>query len=120
MLFDMIIIFIIILILCLILTVFLMEDRPLLAIPFVMIGMVFSIICTYGMWDIEFYNNNFNYTTGYTTMEVTHISSYGDPYSYLFVLMFFVFMLLFFRVGQNMWRLALETEGEMNINYEKK
>lgn len=119
MLFDMFVIFLIVTFICLIFSVFLMEDKPLLAIPFITIGMLFSIMCTYAMWDIEFYSNIFNSTNGSSTLELTHITSYGDPYSYVFMLIFFIFLVLFFRTGFNMWRIALESEDEMDIKTKK-
>ena len=114
MLYDMLIVFILLTIIILVLTVFLVEDRPLLSIPFVMIGMIFSILCTYGLYDVELSNSVFNVTTGLTTIEVTHFMEWGDPYAYVFMLMFFIFFILFIRAGFNMWRIALETEGQMN------
>jgi len=114
MLFDMLILFILITIIILILSVFLVEDRPLLSIPFVMIGMIFSILCTYGLFDVEIYSNNFNATTGESAIEVTHFMDWGDPYAYIFMLLFFIFLILFIRAGFNMWHIALETQGEMN------
>jgi hypothetical protein len=114
MLFDLLVLFILITIIILILSVFLVEDRPLLSIPFVMMGMIFSILCTYGLYDVEIYSNVFNTTSGLSSVEVTHFMEWGDPYAYVFMLLFFVFMVLFIRAGFNMWHLALETQGEMN------
>jgi hypothetical protein len=114
MLFDMLILFILVTIICLILSIFLMEDKPLLAIPMIMMGMIFSILCTYGMFDVELYTNSFNSSSGLTELEITHFMEWGDPYAYVFMLMFFVFMILFIRAGFNMWRIALETQSEIN------
>ena len=114
MLYDMLIVFILLTIIMLIISVFLVEDRPLLSIPFVMIGMIFSILCTYGLYDVELSTSIFNVTTGLTTIETTHFMDWGDPYGYVFMLMFFIFFILFLRAGFNMWQLALETEGQMN------
>lgn len=113
MLFDMLVLFILIVVISLILSIFLVEDRPLLAIPLLMLGMIFSILCTYGMYDVELYTNSFNSSTGVTELEVTSFMDWGDPYAYVFMLLFFVFMILFIRAGFNMWQIALETQGEM-------
>ena len=114
MLFDMLILFILLTVIVLVITVFLVEDRPLLSIPFVMVGMIFSILCTYGMYYVEIVSNVFNSTTGVTSVEVTGFYDWGIPYSYVFVLFFFVFFVLFIRAGFNMWHLGLETQGQMN------
>lgn len=116
MLLDMLILFILITIISFILSIFLLEDKPLLALPFITLGFVFSILCTYGMYYVEIMNNSFNSTTGVTTLEVTGFYNWGDPYAVVFVLMFFIFLLLFIRCGYNMWRIALETEGEINYH----
>jgi len=90
------------------------SDNPSLAIPFITLGMIFVILCTYGCWDVEFLYTNFNATTGTTNASIYSTSVYGDPYSYIFVLFFFIFLVLFFRTGFNMWKVALKTQGEMN------
>jgi hypothetical protein len=114
MLFDMLVLFILLTIIILVISVFLVEDRPLLSIPFVMIGMIFSILCTYGFYDVEIYSNVFNSTSGLSSVEVTHFMEWGDPYAYVFMLLFFVFFILFIRAGFNMWQLALETQGSVD------
>lgn len=120
MLFDMLILFVLITIITFILSVFLVEDRPLLSIPIVMIGMIFSILCTYGLWDVEFYTTGYNSTLGNTSMDLSHITTYGDPYGYVFMLIFFVFMVLFIRAGFNLWKEALETEGQIDYRMKTK
>jgi len=106
--------FIVLSILFFILSIFLMEDKPFLSIPFIMLGMIFTILCTYGLWDVEVLYVNFNATTGITNTSMYSTSVYGDPYSYIFMLFFFIFVALFFRAGFNMWKEALESPGEMN------
>lgn len=113
MLMDLLVLFIVLSILFFILSVYLVETSPMISIPFIMLGMIFTIITTYGLWDVEILYTNFNATTGMTTTGVHNIS-YGDPYSYIFVLFFFIFMVLFFRAGFNMWGMALKQQGEMD------
>jgi hypothetical protein len=93
-----------------------MEDNPMLAIPFIMVGMIFSILCTYGMWNVEYFYIGYNASIGNTSSYFVSTDVYGDPYSYIFVLMFFVFTVLFVKTGFNMWRDALETKAEMDYN----
>ena len=114
MLIDILILFIIITIIVFFLTLFIMDDKPMIALPLVMIGMVFSILCTYGMWNVEYFYVGYNATVGNSSSYIFSTMSYGDPYSYIFVLFFFVFVILFFKVGWNMWKEALETQGELD------
>ena len=114
MIMDMLMLFIVITLILFFVSVFLMEDYPLLSIPFIMLGMIFSILVTYGLWDVEYFYIGYNASVGNTSTYTYSTMSYGDPYSYIFVLLFFIFVVLFIRSGMNMWRDALETKGEMN------
>lgn len=116
MIMDMLMLFIVITLILFFVSVFLMEDYPLLSIPFIMLGMIFSILVTYGLWDVEYFYVGYNASVGNTSTYTYSTMSYGDPYSYIFVLLFFIFVVLFIRSGMNMWRDALETKGEMNYN----
>lgn len=113
MLMDLLVLFLVLCILFFILSVYLTESKPMLGIPFIMLGMIFTILVTYGMWDVEVLYVNYNATTGFTNTSVYSTASYGDPYSYIFVLVFFIYLMLFFRCGFNMWKEALQTQGEM-------
>jgi len=114
MLFDLLILFIVLTIIFLLLSIFTMEEYPMYCIPLVMCGMIFSIICTYGLWNIESPYTAYNSTWGNTSTELYANTSYGDPYGYIFMFLFFLFVMVFFRVGWNLWREALETKGQMN------
>ena len=103
------IIFIIVTLLMLIISIFLMEEQPIITIPFVMIGMIFSVLCTYGVWNVEWvamHNDN---------TFVLESTSYGEPYSYVFMLLFFIFMLIFVKAGFNTWQQALQNQSEMEF-----
>lgn len=103
------IIFIIVTLLMLVISVFMMEEQPMIAIPFIMIGMIFSVLCTYGVWNVEWAvlqsDNTF----------VIESVSYGEPYSYVFMLLFFIFMLVFIKAGFNTWQQAIEHQSEMEF-----
>ena len=103
-------IFIIVTILMLVITIFMVEEQPYMSIPFVIIGMIFSVLCAYGVWKVEWAvlqsDNTF----------VLESASYGEPYSYVFVLIFFIFMMLFVKAGFNTWKQALEKKAEMDYN----
>lgn len=114
MLYDLLLLFIVVTILCFIISIFLMEDRPVLAIPFIFLGMIFSILCTYGLWDVEFFYVGYNASVGNTTSCIYSTDMYGDPYSFIFIFVFFIFLILFFKTGFNWWREALKTQGEMD------
>ena len=114
MIMDMLILFIVITLILFFVSVFLMEDYPLISLPFIMLGMIFSILVTYGLWDVEYFYVGYNASVGNTSTYTFSTMSYGDPYSYIFVLLFFIFVVLFFRAGMNTWRDALETQGEMD------
>lgn len=111
---DLLVLFIILSIIFFILSIYLMEDNPMMSIPFIMLGMIFTILVTYGLWEVDILYVNYNASSGLTNTSIYSTTSYGDPYSYIFVLFFFIFMVLFFRAGFNMWRQALQTQGEMD------
>jgi magnesium-transporting ATPase (P-type) len=104
------IIFIIVTLIMLIITIFMIEEQPYMAIPFIMIGMIFSVLCAYGVWNVEWAvlqnDNTF----------VIESTSYGEPYSYVFVLIFLIFMMLFIKAGFNTWQQALQEKAEMEYN----
>jgi len=93
-----------------------MEDRPQIAIPFIMIGMIFTILCTYGFWDVEYFYVGYNATAGNTSSFMYSTSQYGDPYSYVFFIVFWIFVILLLRTGMNLWKEALQTEGQMKYS----
>lgn len=111
---DILMLFIILSIIFFILSIYLMEEKPIIGMPFIMLGMIFTILVAYGLWDVEVLYVNYNASSGLTNTSIYTTTVYGDPYSYIFVLFFFIFMVLFFRTGFNMWREALQTQGEMN------
>lgn len=111
---DLLIIFILLSVIFFILSMYTIEDKPLLSIPFIMLGMIFTILCTYGLWDVEIIYTNYNASTGFTNASIYATDVYGDPYSYIFVLFFFIFLALFFLAGFNSWRDAVRTQGEMD------
>jgi hypothetical protein len=115
MLFDILIVFVIITIILFFLSVFLLEDYPMQDIPFIMMGMVFSIFCTYGFWKVEYFYVGYNATVGNSSYYTSNLD-YGDPYSYIFVLVFFIFTILFVKAGFNMWRESLKQKGEMEYS----
>lgn len=112
--------FIVLSILFFILSVYLMESNPQLSIPFIMLGMIFTVLVTYGLWNVEVLYVNYNATSGLTNTSIYSTESYGDPYSYIFMLFFFIFMVLFFRSGFNMWKEALQTQGEMDYRMNRR
>lgn len=111
---DLLIIFIMLSIIFFILSIVFMENNPGISIPFIMLGMIFTILCCYGLWNVEVLYVGYNASSGLTNTSIYQTSVYGDPYSYIFVLFFFIFMVLFFRSGFNLWKEALETQGEIN------
>ena len=104
------IIFIILTIIMLILSLFLLEDEPILCIPFIMIGMIFSILCTYGMWSVEWATTS---TDG--TLVIQSTNNYGEPYSYVFFWVFLIFLMIFVKAAFNTWRDAIRGQEQMKI-----
>lgn len=96
MLFDMLILFVVVVIISFILTMFLIWEKPLLSVAFIMVGMIFSVLSTYGFWDVEFFYTSINTTTGGTDALIYSTTEYGNPYSFIFFFMFFVFFMLLF------------------------
>ena len=103
MLMDMLIIFIVITVILFILTVFIMDDYPILAIPFIFAGMVFTILCSYGFFDVGIFYIGQNSTTGELAPFVYSDVSYGEMYPWIFFFVFILYMILFVRVGFNIW-----------------
>jgi cellulose synthase/poly-beta-1,6-N-acetylglucosamine synthase-like glycosyltransferase len=118
MLFDMLILFILIVVIMLILSILFVEENPVMSIPLIFIGMIFSVLSAYGFFDVDFFYTGFNSTVGNTTGYIYSESSYYDPYAFVFLLIFFIFALLFIRAGFNLWKESLETKG--TIDYKKR
>jgi len=100
--------FIAITLIALLLTAYLTETKPYLSIPFVFVGMIFSILCTYGFYNVEWAVIHSDNTFHMESMD------YGEPYSYIFMFLFFVFFLFFIRAGWHAWKEALATKGEFD------
>lgn len=105
--------FIVVTLIALLISAYLMENYPYFSIPFIMLGMIFSVLCTYGFWNVEWAvlqsDNTF----------VMESVNYGEPYSYVFMLVFFIFFLFFIRAGWNAWKDALATKGEFTYSTNK-
>jgi len=98
-----------------ILTVYTLEDNPYLSLAFVTLGMIFSVLCAYGLWKVDFMTVGYNATNGTTENSIFYTYNYGDPYSYIFVLLFFIFVILFMVAGFKSWKHALKQKGELDL-----
>lgn len=101
--------FIIISIILFILSLYAMEENPMLAIPMIMVNMIFTVIIAYGFWNVEWFYISYD---GTPMIHSTY--DYGNPYSYIFLVFFFIQCLLFVKTGWNLTKEALKTKGEMN------
>lgn len=120
MLMELLIIFIIATIILFILSVYTMEEYPMLAIPIILVGMICTIICAYGFWNVEYFYIAYNNTLGNSSGFIYSTMNYGDPYSYIFMFLFFIYCALFVKTGFNMWSEALQTKNEMEYNSRRK
>jgi len=116
MIFDMLMLFVAVSIVLLIITVFVIEEEPGLAIVFIIIGMIFSALSCLGFFEVDYFYANYNSTTGNTTGYMYSNINYYDPYSWVFFFVFIIYCLLFVKAGFNMWKQALETKGEMDYD----
>lgn len=114
MMMDMLIIFIVISIILFILTVFVMDDMPMLAIPFIFAGMIFAILCAYGFFDVGTFYVGQNITTGNLEASVYSDESYGVMYPWVFFFVFILYVFLFVKVAFNIWKEANETRGQID------
>jgi len=115
MLFDLLILFIILTILMFILTIYTIQDNPYLSLAFVTLGMIFSVLCTYGLWKVDYMVVGYNASNGTTESQIFNTYNYGDPYSYIFLLLFFIFVILFSIAAFNSWKFALKQKGELDL-----
>jgi len=115
MLAEILALFIVITIVMFVISVMIVDEMPQLSIPFIIVGMIFCILCSYGMWDVETQYIGYNATHGNTTFYTHSTMSYGDPYSYVFMFFFFIFVLLFFRAAWRYLEEAQKTKGELNL-----
>ena len=120
MILDMLMIFVIAVIILFILSVFTMEETPFLSIAFIMLGMIFSVLCAYEFWNFEWFYIGYNSTTGNSTPYIYNTFDYGTPYSYVFMMIFFIYCILFIKAGFNTWKQSLETKGEMDFKKRKR
>ena len=113
---EMLLLFIVIVVIMLVLSVYTMDENPSLSIPIIMTGIIFTVLCAYGVWNVEYLYVGINATTGITETQIYSTDSYGNPYSYIFLTVCFVFVMFFFRAGFNLWKEALQTKGQMEYN----
>ena len=102
--------FIIVTLIAILISAYLMEENPIMSIPFIFIGLIFSVICAYGVWDVEFVVLLSDDTIVYESAD------YGQPYSYIFVFLFFILVMFFFRAASNYFVDSAKTEGEFNYS----
>jgi len=119
MLAEWLILFAIITFICFILSVYTMEDQPMLAIPIIMVGLLFSILCAYGVWAVDYVYVAYNSTIG-NSSAYTYTTSYGIPYSFVFVLLFFIFVMLFVKSAFNYLRQQAEQKGELDLKNKRR
>lgn len=106
--------FIVVTLVAVFISAYLMETRPILAYPFIIIGFMFSIVCAYGVWDVEFPVLLSNDTVVYESAQ------YGDPYSYIFVFLAFVFVMFFVRASSNYLLEKAKIKKEQTPDYMNK
>jgi len=114
MLVDMLMVFIIVSILLFVFSVFLMDEQPILTIPFVFAGMIFTVISTYGFFNVETFYVGQNVTTGNFEAFNYVDTSYATVYPWVFFFLFILYVFIFIRVGFNLWKEAMETEGKID------
>ena len=111
MLSDFLFIFIVITFICFFLTLLLfIMDYTVFSFPVIMMGMITSILCTYGLWDVEYRELGYNSTSGLSESITTSVD-YGDPYGYLFFIIFFIFAAFFIYAIFQSWSNMLANEG---------
>lgn len=112
---EMLLLFVVIVIIMLILSVYTMDESPSLSIPLIMVGIIFTVLCAYGVWNVEYIYVGTNVTTGLMESQIYSTDSYGNPYSYIFMTLCFIFVMFFFRAGFNLWKESLQTKGQMDL-----
>ena len=108
----MLIVFIVLAIIMFFISVFLVEDNPKMSLPFITMGMIFTVVCTYGFYKVDQMYVAYNATIGNSSHYLASYD-YHEPYSYIFFFFFAVFSVLLFRAGWNLWHEALENEKEV-------
>lgn len=116
MLMDMLILFAVITIILFILSVFTVDENPALAIPFIIMGMIFCILCAYGSVNIETLYIGYNATYGNSTAQLHSTLKHGEPYGYMFMTFFFIYTLLFFKAAVNVLKESAKTKGEIRYS----
>lgn len=114
MLIEIQILFIVVTIILFILSVYTMEDYPILAIPLIMVGIIFAVLVTYGFWDIDYFYVAYNSTQGNSTPYIYSTYEYYEPFGYVFFALVFVYCMLFVRAGFNFLKQSKEQPGEMD------
>ena len=98
---DMLMLFVVAVIVLLILSAYVIDDDPFLSIVFIMMGMIFCVLCAYEFWNFEWFYTGYNATEGNTTPYIYSTIDYGNPYSYVFMVIFFIYCILFVKAGFN-------------------
>lgn len=97
MLIEMLLIFIIVSVILFIFSLYTMEENPMLAIPLIMVNIVFVVLIMYGITYVEwFYIAADGTPTIYSTM------TYANPYAYVFLVFMFIQIMLLIKTGFNL------------------
>jgi len=104
----------------LILTVYSLEDDSWLSVVFIMVGMIFCVLCAYEFYNFEWFYVGYNTTVGNSTPYIYNTFDYAQPYGFVFLLLFFIFAALFVKAGSNAWKESLRQQGEMEFKKMRK
>ena len=108
---ELLILFIVATIVLFILSVLFMDQDAFISVCFTMLGMIFCVLSAYGFWDVDYFYSDG--ASGYM-----HSVNMGTPWSYVFFGVFFMFVLVFFKIGYNLLQDAFNTDGQ--IDYKKR
>ena len=114
MLLEMLIVFIIITVILFILSVIFMDDAPMVAVPILFTGMVFTILCAFGFFEVDTVYLGQNLSTGAIEPMIYSNEAYNTAYPWVFFFLFILFAIVFLRIGFNLLMEAKQTMGEMN------
>lgn len=90
-----------------------MEDYPIIAIPLIFAGMVFTVLATYGFFNVETLYVAHNATSGNLEAFLYEDTSYATIYPWAFFFLFLLYVFLFVYVAFKFWKEAMETKGEI-------
>lgn len=107
---NMLMLFIVISFILFVLSVFMVDSEPFLAIPFIIAGIIFCGLCIFGFFQVDTVTMGVNVTSGDYEAMLFSIKDQYEPYVWVYMLFVFLHCILFVKAAVNVLRDSVKGE----------